>query len=213
MGGILAELGFPDRRQFSDRRNNFLVRRADDIVVAHHRGPVLSDLVLYLVRNCRRAGFGLTRSQTITHEEMKQGIANLIDDMADETGTRLPESERELLAEQIPLHTYHVDVIHPHESLSGAYWTATRKLQDILLTFKEEGNIAVLVKGEGILDFLAGLKLDSYLAAEVERFRRQFEQARAQFQAKKGMLDRLLDKVVAWRQRNLGTRSKSVPQN
>ena len=97
-------------------------------------------------------------------------------------------------------------MIHPHESLSGAYWTATRKLQDTLLTFKEEGDIAVLVKGEGVLDFLAGLKLDSYLASEVERFRRQFEQAREQFQTKKGLFDRLLDNVVAWRQVNLASR-------
>ena len=94
MGSMVSELGFPDRRK------TFLKRRSDDIVVIGKiRGSSLPDLVLYLVRNCRRAGFGLTRSQTVTHEEMKQGIENLIDDMAEETGVCLPEKERELLAE------------------------------------------------------------------------------------------------------------------
>ena len=93
MDSMITELGFPDRRR------TFLKRRSDDIVFGKSSSPSLSDLVLYLVRNCRRAGFGLTRSQTITHEEMKQGIENLIDDMAEETGVCLPEKERELLAE------------------------------------------------------------------------------------------------------------------
>lgn len=207
MDSMITELGFPDRRR------TFLKRRSDDIVFGKSSSPSLSDLVLYLVRNCRRAGFGLTRSQTITHEEMKQGIANLIDDMMDETSARLPDIDRHQLTEQIPLYAYHVDVIHPHESLSGAYLTATRKLQEILLSFKEQGDIVVLTKGEGVLDFLGGLKLDYFLASEVEHFRRQFEQTRNQFQARKGVFDRLLDKLVAWRQRSLGARIKSVPQN
>ena len=203
MDRLSTELGFPDRRQFSDRRNNFLCRRADDIVVAQQRGPALSDLVLYLVRNCRRAGFGLSRSKTISYAEMAAGLDKLIDDMANETGFVMRGSDRQQLVEQIPHYAYHVDVMHPQESLSGACWAATRALQSLWGLFKETGDLAALKKGEGLLEFLTGLELDVAFAEEVARFKQQFAEAQSAIDAQKGIFDRWLDKVVRWRQAQL----------
>ena len=197
MDNLTTGLGFPDRRK------NILRRRTDDIVVGVHRGHAISDLVLYLVRNCRRAGFGLSRSKTLTYVEMVAGLDKLIDDMACETGFVMRESDRQQLVEEIPHYAYHVDVLHPQESLSGARFAATRALQSLWALFNESGDVSALKKGEGLLEFLSGLSMDEAFLGEIAGLKEQFADAQKRLDAKKGRFDRWLDKVVRWRQAQL----------
>lgn len=174
----------------------------------------LADLVLYLVRNCRRGGFGLVRSQTITYEEMKTAIATLLDEMVEETGIAVSEADRTLLVEQIPIYALHIDVMYPRESISGVFWGATRQLQDTLINFKEELNVAALEKNEVFLEFLSGLDVDFHQAAELDRFKKQFLEVRDSYLAyqrsQMTWIDHLLKKLQAWRHARLVKQSKTT---